>query len=74
METLLSSEPPSAAGFGPVARLLIASGKQLSTEVQSHVLALGEHAIPQLVDLLRNHQLLPSPTDFDHLNEPNSAL
>lgn len=57
METLPSSESPSAAGFGPVARLLIESGEQLSTKVQSQVLALGEHAIPQLVDLLRNHQL-----------------
>lgn len=57
METLHSSESPSFFDFGPVARLLIASGERLSAEVQSQILALGEHAIAQLVDILRNHQL-----------------
>jgi hypothetical protein len=57
MDTLPSSEPSSTADFGPVARLLIASGQQFSTAVQSQILALGEDAIPQLVEILRNHQL-----------------
>lgn len=57
METLPSCGISPAAELGPAARLLITGGKDLSPVAKSQILALGQQAIPQLMDVLRDHQL-----------------
>ncbi len=57
METLPFSERPAGGELGSVARLLIANGKHLSPSDGAQILAQGQQAIAQLVDVLRDHRL-----------------
>ena len=65
--SMLNNEPPKetqqslerATGDEPgsVARVLIASGKQVSPSARSQIVAQGQQAIPQLLAILRDRQL-----------------